>query len=40
MPYLKGGGRDVFGKKTSELVVGEGWRNLQDFGIASGYVGP
>ncbi|KAF6814524.1 hypothetical protein CMUS01_12626 [Colletotrichum musicola] len=37
-PYLKGDGRDAFGRPTSELVVGEGWRNLQDFGIARGIV--
>jgi hypothetical protein len=37
VPYLKGGGRDAFGKRTSELVVGEGWRELQEFGIQNGY---
>ena len=33
-PYLAGHGRDIFGKTTSKLVVGEGWRCLQAFGIA------
>ncbi|KAF9880732.1 acyl-CoA dehydrogenase [Colletotrichum karsti] len=37
-PYLKGSGRDAFGRPKSELVVGEGWRNLQNFGIAKGVV--
>ncbi|KAK2045350.1 very-long-chain acyl-CoA dehydrogenase [Colletotrichum somersetense] len=37
-PYLKGNGRDAFGRPTSELVVGEGWRGLQDFGIRNGIV--
>jgi hypothetical protein len=37
VPYLRGGGRDAFGRKTSELVVGEGWRKLQEFGIENGY---
>lgn len=37
MPYLRGGGRDAFGKGTSELVVTEGWKRLQDFGIQNGY---
>ncbi|TQN67092.1 Acyl-CoA dehydrogenase family member 11 [Colletotrichum shisoi] len=37
-PYLKGNGRDAFGRPTSELVVGEGWRGLQDFGIRKGIV--
>ena len=37
-PYLKGSGRDAFGKRTSELVVGEGWRKLQEYGISQGYV--
>ena len=37
-PYLKGGGRDAFGRPTSELVTGEGWRQLQDFGIRKGFV--
>jgi hypothetical protein len=38
VPYLKGSGRDAFGKRTSELVVGEGWRKLQEYGISQGYV--
>lgn len=38
VPYLRGGGRDAFGRRTSELVVSEGWRKLQDFGIESGWV--
>lgn len=37
-PYLAGHGRDIFGKTTSKLVVGEGWRSLQAFGIARGMV--
>ncbi|KAL1854803.1 hypothetical protein Daus18300_011319 [Diaporthe australafricana] len=37
-PYLKGQGRDVFGRPTSALVVGEGWRSLQAFGIERGIV--
>ncbi|KAK1995756.1 acyl-CoA dehydrogenase/oxidase C-terminal [Colletotrichum falcatum] len=37
-PYLKGNGRDAFGRPTSDLVVGEGWRGLQDFGIRHGIV--
>lgn len=36
LPYLRGGGRDAFGRRTSELVVSEGWRNLQDFSIKNG----
>ncbi|KAH7333134.1 hypothetical protein BKA65DRAFT_40425 [Rhexocercosporidium sp. MPI-PUGE-AT-0058] len=38
VPYLKGGGRDAFGNRSSELVVTEGWRRLQDFGIQNGIV--
>lgn len=38
LPYLRGNGRDAFGKPRSELVVTEGWRKLQDFGIEKGYV--
>ncbi|KAK0111057.1 hypothetical protein ONS95_001437 [Cadophora gregata] len=38
VPYLKGGGRDAFGKRTSELVVTEGWKRLQNFGIQNGIV--
>jgi hypothetical protein len=37
-PYVKGSGRDAFGKWKGELVTGEGWRNLQDFGLSRGYV--
>lgn len=37
VPYLKGGGRDAFGRGTSELVVTEGWKRLQNFGIENGY---
>lgn len=37
-PYVRGGGRDAFGRRTSELVVSEGWKNLQNFGIEHGYV--
>lgn len=37
-PYLAGHGRDIFGKTTSRLVVGEGWRNLQALGIEKGIV--
>jgi hypothetical protein len=36
VPYVRGGGRDAFGRRTSELVVSEGWRQLQNFGIANG----
>lgn len=36
LPYLRGNGRDAFGKPKSELVVTEGWRKLQDFGIEKG----
>ncbi|KUJ07766.1 acyl-CoA dehydrogenase/oxidase C-terminal [Mollisia scopiformis] len=38
VPYLKGSGRDAFGRQTSELVVTEGWRELQKFGIENGIV--
>ncbi|CAH0015985.1 unnamed protein product [Clonostachys rhizophaga] len=37
-PFLRGSGRDVFGQWTGELVTGEGWRQLQDFGIKKGFV--
>lgn len=37
-PYLKGSGRDAFGHWTGELVTSEGWRQLQNFGIARGMV--
>ncbi|KAG5919447.1 hypothetical protein E4U42_006516 [Claviceps africana] len=35
-PYIKGSGRDAFGRWRGELVTGEGWRNLKDFSIAKG----
>lgn len=35
-PYLKGSGRDVFGQWKGDLVTGEGWRGLQNFGLAHG----
>lgn len=35
-PFLKGSGRDPFGKWKGELVTGEGWRKLQEFGLAKG----
>ncbi|KAL6415166.1 putative acyl-CoA dehydrogenase AidB [Ilyonectria robusta] len=37
-PYLKGSGRDAFGQWRGDLVTGEGWRGLQDFGLAHGIV--
>ncbi|PFH62603.1 hypothetical protein XA68_12855 [Ophiocordyceps unilateralis] len=37
-PYVRGEGRDVFGRPSSELVTAEGWRKLRDFGIANGIV--
>lgn len=38
VPYLRGGGRDAFGKSTSDsLVVTEGWTKLQNFGIKNGF---
>lgn len=37
-PYLKGSGRDAFGRWKGELVTGEGWRSLQNFGFSKGYV--
>ncbi|MBE3046059.1 hypothetical protein IMZ48_26665 [Candidatus Bathyarchaeota archaeon] len=37
-PYVKGNGRDPFGQFKGELVVGEGWRKLQEFGIKKGCV--
>ena len=36
VPYLRGGGRDAFGRRTSELVVSESWKNLQNYGIENG----
>ncbi|OIW23661.1 acyl-CoA dehydrogenase/oxidase C-terminal [Coniochaeta ligniaria NRRL 30616] len=38
LPYIRGNGRGAFGKPRSELVVTEGWRKLQDFGIQNGVV--
>lgn len=35
-PYLRGDGRDAFGKPKSELIVTEGWRKLQEFGYQKG----
>ncbi|KAL2152575.1 hypothetical protein VTH82DRAFT_5759 [Thermothelomyces myriococcoides] len=37
-PYLRGNGRDAFGKPTNELVVTEGWRKLQEFGFKKGFI--
>ncbi|KAK3377888.1 acyl-CoA dehydrogenase/oxidase [Podospora didyma] len=38
-PYLRGSGRDAFGKPCGgELVVTEGWKKLQDFGFEKGVV--
>ncbi|KAL2178019.1 acyl-CoA dehydrogenase/oxidase [Thermothelomyces heterothallicus CBS 202.75] len=37
-PYLRGSGRDAFGKPTNELVVTEGWRKLQEFGFKKGVI--
>ena len=38
LPYIRGNGRDAFGKPKCELVVTEGWRKLQGFGISNGVV--
>lgn len=35
-PYLKGSGRDAFGNWKGDLVTGEGWRELQNFGLSHG----
>lgn len=35
-PFLKGSGRDVFGQWKGDLVTGEGWRGLQNFGLSRG----
>lgn len=35
-PYVKGNGRDVFGRRAGELITPEGWRELQNFGISKG----
>ncbi|CEI67135.1 hypothetical protein FVEN_g11023 [Fusarium venenatum] len=37
-PYLTGSGRDVFGQWKGDLVTGEGWRGLQNFGLSRGFV--
>jgi alkylation response protein AidB-like acyl-CoA dehydrogenase len=37
-PFLRGGGRDAFGRPRSELVTAEGWRKLQEFGLREGMV--
>ncbi|RDA93750.1 hypothetical protein CP533_0205 [Ophiocordyceps camponoti-saundersi (nom. inval.)] len=37
-PYVKGDGRDIFGRPNGELVTTEGWRKLRDFGITKGIV--
>ncbi|RFU80914.1 acyl- dehydrogenase [Trichoderma arundinaceum] len=37
-PYIKGSGRDAFGRLHGELVTGEGWRELQKFGLSRGIV--
>ncbi|KOS20155.1 putative acyl-CoA dehydrogenase AidB [Escovopsis weberi] len=37
-PYLKGSGRDSFGRWVGEIVTSEGWRELQRFGISKGIV--
>ncbi|EQL02334.1 very-long-chain acyl-CoA dehydrogenase [Ophiocordyceps sinensis CO18] len=37
-PYVKGNGRDVFGRRAGELITPEGWRELQNFGISKGMV--
>jgi hypothetical protein len=36
LPYLRGSGRDAFGRPRSDLVVTEGWRKLQEFGLKKG----
>ncbi|KAL6796260.1 very-long-chain acyl-CoA dehydrogenase [Trichoderma sp. SZMC 28013] len=37
-PYLKGSGRNAFGQWQGKLVMTEGWRQLQEFGFAKGFV--
>lgn len=37
-PYLRGSGRDSFGQKKTELIVSDGWKQLQNLGIEQGYV--
>lgn len=39
-PFLKGSGRDTFGKWKGQLIMTEGWRQLQEFGFAKGQVDP
>lgn len=37
VPYLRGSGRDAFGRPTSDsLVVTEGWTKLENIGIENG----
>ncbi|KAG0646083.1 Acyl-dehydrogenase family member 11 [Hyphodiscus hymeniophilus] len=38
VPYVRGSGRDAFGRRTDELVTSEGWRNLQSIGLKEGIV--
>ncbi|KAB5525751.1 hypothetical protein GE09DRAFT_1152512 [Coniochaeta sp. 2T2.1] len=38
LPYIRGSGRDAFGKPKSELIVAEGWKKLQEFGISNGVI--
>ncbi|KAL6819988.1 very-long-chain acyl-CoA dehydrogenase [Trichoderma camerunense] len=37
-PYLKGSGRNTFGQWQGKLIMTEGWRQLQEFGFAKGFV--
>ncbi|KAJ4865562.1 acyl-CoA dehydrogenase, middle domain-containing protein [Trichoderma breve] len=37
-PYLKGSGRNAFGQWQGKLIMAEGWRQLQEFGFAKGFV--
>lgn len=37
-PYLKGSGRSSFGTWEGQLITTEGWRKLQEFGQAKGFV--
>lgn len=38
LPYLRGSGRDAFGKPRGDsLVVSQGWTALQNFGIENGF---
>lgn len=38
LPYIRGGGRDAFGRPRGDsLVVTEGWNKLQNFGIENGF---